>query len=68
MIGYRFQNREALTLRYLKRVLESINSLFTQTGINLMSLVNDSKHYLTKEPNLNINNLGQIGATDWIGR
>ena len=68
LIGYRFQNREALTRRYLKRVLESIISLVNQTGINIAALINDSKYYLTKEPNINVNDQGQIGATDWIGR
>lgn len=55
LIGYSFQNREALTRRYLKRVLESIVSLVNQTGINIAALINDSKYYLTKEPNINVN-------------
>lgn len=48
LVGNRCQNRSALTRRYLERVAKSFNSLMSETGVSLQTLLNQSKVYLTQ--------------------
>ena len=67
LVGNTCQNRTKITKPSLMRAYVSINSLLKATGINLMNMIDESKHYLTLTDRIQIIAPGQIGARDEEG-
>ena len=68
LVGNSCQNRKKITNSNLRRVLDSLNLLIKATGINMIELIDDSKHYLTQSEHIQTITGGRIKAIDEEGR
>lgn len=68
LVGNSCQNRSKITQGPLQRAYDSVNALIKATGINLLQVIDESKHYLTLADHITKMGPGQIGARDGEGR
>lgn len=54
LVGNTCQNRAKITKPSLMRAYTSVNSLLKETGIDLMHVIDESKHYLTLTDHIQI--------------